>query len=244
MAMKSLILLPLLTALAAAQAPKMRTVLDGIYSAAQADRGKTAYATSCAACHRADLGGFSGPPLKGQLFMDRWREFPSSILFDLIRTSMPKDANAPLAEGTYLDIFAYLLRENEIPAGITDLKPAVVEQTLLVSKLGPQPLPSSAQVGVVGCLTLEVGTGWFLTRAGEPFRALDTFDFDPHELEEAKAAPLGGGLFRLQGITDLPNLDLKDLESKKVEVKGILARQAGSERVNVHAIKPVSPACD
>ena len=39
-------------------------------------------------------------------------------------------------------------------------------------------------------------------------------------------------------------MDLKALESKKVEVKGILARQAAAERVNIHAIKQVSPTCD
>lgn len=244
MLMKSLVLLHLLAALLAAQAPKTATVLDGVYTAAQADRGKTAFAASCAVCHRADLGGFSGPPLKGRLFMDRWREFPSSVLYDLIRTTMPKDADAPLPEVAYLDIFSYLLRENEIPAGNTDLTPAVLGQTLLVGRLGPQPLPTSAQVGVVGCLRLEVGTGWFLTKAGEPFRTLDTFDFQPNELEEAKTASLGDGLFRLQGITDLPDLDLQALDNKKVEVKGILARQTAAERVNVHAIKLVGPACE
>lgn len=242
--MRALFLLACFVSLLPAQAPKMKTVLDGVYTAAQAERGKAAFATSCAVCHRADLGGFSGPPLKGQLFMDRWREFPTSVLYDLIRTTMPKDANAPLPEGTYLDIFSYLLRENEIPPGNTELKTAVLGQTLLVSKLGPQPLPTSAQVGVVGCLTLEVGTGWFLTSAGEPFRALDTFEFEPRELEDAKTAPLGPGLFRLQGITDLPNVDLKALENQKVEVKGILARQASAERVNVHGIRPAGTPCE
>ena len=220
-----------------------KTVLDGIYSPSQAERGRVSYAKSCAGCHKADLTGFSGPPLKGEFFLDRWREFRSNVLYEVIRTSMPKDAEAPLPEATYLDIFAYLLHQNEIPAGTVELKVPVLAATLLVGKNGPQPLPSSAQVGVVGCLTLEVGTGWFVTKAGDPFRALDGFESPLAEIAEAKAAPFGTGLFRLQNVTDLPNVDLKALDGSKVEAKGILVRQQKSERVNVTALKLVSPTC-
>src|SRR5262245_40850755 len=69
--------------------PSVTTVLDGVFTEAQAAKGKAAYATYCSMCHRADLGGFSGPPLVGELFMDRWREFNLSVLFDLIVTTMP-----------------------------------------------------------------------------------------------------------------------------------------------------------
>ena len=227
-----------------AQAPQPKTVLDGIYSSAQAGRGKAAYTRSCAGCHGADLTGFSGPPLKGAIFLDRWREFPSNVLYELMRTSMPKDASAPLPESAYLEIFSHLLAENEIPAGTAEMTVDVLSSTLLVGKLGPQPLPSSAQVGVVGCLTLEVGTGWFLTNATEPFRAIDGFDVSAAELAEAKTSPLGGALFRLQGITDLPNLDVKTLENRKVEVKGILVRQAKGDRINVTAAKVANSSCE
>ena len=45
-----------------AQAPK--TVLDGIYTSAQAERGKAVYAMNCAGCHgdKAE-GGAAGPAL-------------------------------------------------------------------------------------------------------------------------------------------------------------------------------------
>jgi hypothetical protein len=222
---------------------KPRTVLDGIYTSAQAERGKSAYNTSCANCHKADLTGFSGPPLTGTVFLDRWREFRANVLYDVIRISMPKDAQAPLAEAIYLDIFAYLLQANEIPDGATEMKTPVIEASLLVGKDGPRPLPSSSQVGAVGCLTLEVGTGWFLKNSGEPFRTLDGFEIKPQEVEEAKSIPLAGLLFRLQNITDLPTIDLRALDGTKVEVKGVLVRQPKNERINVTTLKPVSVGC-
>src|SRR5436305_11659644 len=94
-----------------------RTTADGVYTSAQAQRGQAVYAERCASCHRADLGGFSGPPLKGDLFMDRWREFNLSVLDWLIRNTMPATAPGTLSEENYLDILAWILQTNELPAG-------------------------------------------------------------------------------------------------------------------------------
>jgi len=46
-----------------------------VYSSAQVDRGKAAYAGAggCFACHGPDLGGGEfGPPLRGVNFRNRW----------------------------------------------------------------------------------------------------------------------------------------------------------------------------
>ena len=56
---------------------------DRIYSEAQAARGATAYETSCANCHRADLGGNTGPALREQRFA---REFAGKDLKTLYTT--------------------------------------------------------------------------------------------------------------------------------------------------------------
>src|SRR5262249_16047572 len=42
---------------------RTKTVADGVYSEAQAERGAAAYDGACGNCHRADLGGASGPAL-------------------------------------------------------------------------------------------------------------------------------------------------------------------------------------
>src|SRR5690242_13400019 len=164
-----------------------KTVLDGVYTPSQAKRGQQAYDSNCASCHRADLTGFSGPPLKGELFMDRWREFNLSILFNLIRTTMPLGKPGTLDEHLYLDVLSYILQTNSLPPGSKDLTAEVTGSTLLVGTEGPKPLPSSAHVEVVGCLTKDSGNGWFLTSAGEPARALDIFELTAQEVQNAKA---------------------------------------------------------
>jgi len=45
---------------------------EGVYTSAQAEQGKKLYATRCAACHGADLGGQSAPPLAGPQFERSW----------------------------------------------------------------------------------------------------------------------------------------------------------------------------
>src|SRR3974390_2788593 len=49
-----------------------RSVLDGVYTDAQATRGELAYTKTCAECH--DLS-FDGTPVEGEGFIDNWRAF-------------------------------------------------------------------------------------------------------------------------------------------------------------------------
>src|SRR5690242_6722513 len=78
-----------------------RTVLDGVYSDAQAKRGDAEYGMNCAKCHEgADV---DGPPLTGDPFIDRWREDSLASLFTFIRTQMPRDTPGKLSEPVYRD---------------------------------------------------------------------------------------------------------------------------------------------
>ncbi|HJT87460.1 MAG TPA: cytochrome c [Bryobacteraceae bacterium] len=227
---------------AAPQGQSGKTVLAGVYTKAQAQRGQSGYQAHCANCHGADLSGYSGPPLKGDLFMDRWREFNLSVLFDLVKGTMPMDNPGSLGQSAYLDLTAYLLEANSIPAGQKDLTAAAVASTLLVGKDGPKPLPTSAQVAVIGCLTLDTGNGWFLTQATEPARTLDPWKTTAQELRDGKAKALGTQLFRLENLGDLPGFD-RALADSKVEAKGILVRQPKNERINVTSLEKVDSAC-
>jgi hypothetical protein len=219
-----------------------KTVLVGVYTRSQATRGQNIYESKCASCHRADLGGFSGPPLKGDLFMNRWREFKLRVLYDLVKSTMPADNPGSLSEAAYLDIQAYLLQANEIPPGTKELKPDVVGNVLLVEKDGPKPLPTSAQVEVVGCLTLDSGNGWFLTQAAEPVRTLDPYNISTEEAKEARAKPLGHQLFRLANINEIPKFDPDSWPGNRVDAKGILVRQPHNERINVNALEVIGGA--
>jgi mono/diheme cytochrome c family protein len=224
-------------------APPSKTVLDGVYTSGQAKRGEAIYGAQCAICHRSDLSGFSGPPLKGDLFLDRWREFNLNVLFDLVKNTMPASNPGGLSEAAYLNVLAYLLEANEIPAGKSELKTGMLDSTLLVGKNGPQPLPTSAQVAVVGCLTLDVGNGWFLTHAAEPARTLDPWQTTSEELRKAAGKELGDHLFRLANITELPHFDRDALVDRKVQANGVLVRQPNNERINVTSLEKIGDAC-
>lgn len=236
-------LVVLLTGCVCAQ-PRARTVLDGVYTAAQARHGQSVYERICAGCHRADLSGFNGPPLKGDLFMDRWREFNLNVLADLIQNTMPADNPGTLPKADYLDVLAYLFQANEIPAGKKPLTADGLAGTLLVGKNGPQPLPTSAQVAVVGCVTLDTGNGWFLTHAREPARTVTPWEITAQELQAAKSQPLGDQLFRLQNVTESPGFDRDKMNGAKAEAKGILVRQPQNERINVMSLQSVGENCE
>jgi|SRR5690242_17719686 mono/diheme cytochrome c family protein len=234
----------LISAMLLAQNNSPQTALAGIYTEAQAARGKTVYNSSCSVCHNADLTGFSGPPLKGDLFMDRWREFNLDVLYNLIRTTMPNGAPGSLAESNYLDVLSYLLKSNDLPAGRKDLTTDVVARTLLVGKNGPQPLPSSALVDVVGCLTLDSGNGWFLVHATEPARTLNQWEITPDDIKRDKAKDFRDQLFRLVNITDIPGFDPDAANGNKTEAKGTLVRQSNGSRINVTALQSLGATCE
>src|SRR5262245_24903554 len=80
-----------------------RTVWDGAYTTGQAEGGKEAYATHCSSCHTEDLSGGAGPALKGEQFVDNWREDSVKPLFTFIQKNMPQGARGSLSEETYLD---------------------------------------------------------------------------------------------------------------------------------------------
>src|SRR5437870_641167 len=74
----------------AAAAQTTRSVWDGVYTQAQANRGKAAYAERCASCHGAGLGGGEeAPALTGDKFLAKWRNRSVDELLESIRTTMP-----------------------------------------------------------------------------------------------------------------------------------------------------------
>lgn len=217
-----------------------QTVLDGVYTTAQADRGEAAYQMNCAGCHGEDLYGRAMGALRGDKFLDRWREDSLNTLFTHIKTRMPDRAPGSLSEAMYLDILSYVLRVNGFPTGQAELTPNVVEKTLLVGKDGPRPLPTNAQVQLIGCF--RSGT---LTRATEPVRTRDPLHSTAEELQKSAKRPLGTQTIRLQNLDDLDGFTSPAYEKHKVQVKGVLIRGgAGNDRVNVLSVESLAPSCE
>ena len=99
-----------------------KTVWDSVYTAAQAGRGETAYAKTCARCHGASLGGGDeSPALTGGNFLGNWNGLPLSELQTRIKTTMPSDSVGIYEMKLVTDVMAYLLKSNGFPAGQVEL---------------------------------------------------------------------------------------------------------------------------
>lgn len=111
---------PALYGLLAAQSAK--SVSDGVYSDAQAQRGTAAYQKQCASCHGADLSGQGQTPaLSGDDFKASWYGQTVDDLFEEIQTSMPADNPGALTREQTADIVAFVLKSNRFPSGAADL---------------------------------------------------------------------------------------------------------------------------
>ena len=99
-----------------------RSVWDSVYTLEQATRGETAYAKTCARCHKASLAGADeSPPLAGGEFLGNWNGQSLGALHDRIRTSMPTDDPGTYGRQLITDVMAYVLKVNRFPAGTVEL---------------------------------------------------------------------------------------------------------------------------
>lgn len=113
------------TTLAQQAAPEQKTgrsVWEGIYTMAQAERGEALYAVGCAHCHGPDLaGGEMAPAITGGDFRWKWDGISVGQLFERLRVTMPLDAPERMTRDEKADVLAFMLRVNDYPAGETEL---------------------------------------------------------------------------------------------------------------------------
>jgi quinoprotein glucose dehydrogenase len=102
--------------------PPTKSIWDGVFSDAQAARGKALYSENCASCHGGELtGGEMAPPLAGGEFMAGWDGLTIGDLFERVRISMPQNAPGSLSGQQNADILAFVFNANKFPAGKTEL---------------------------------------------------------------------------------------------------------------------------
>jgi len=103
-------------------AAQSKSVVDGVYTEAQAKRGADAYRKDCASCHGEGLGGDGfAPALAGSEFMGNWNGTTVGDLFERIRLSMPPGAPGALPAKDKVDIVAFLLQFSRFPTGEAEL---------------------------------------------------------------------------------------------------------------------------
>jgi cytochrome c5 len=160
------LLITLQTGSAQPESTARRTVWEGVYTAAQAAKGKAAYDKSCVECHRSDLGGSSGVLVNPRL-LEHWREDNLYSFFNVIKTTMPRGTPASLTDEAYVEILAFILHANNFPAGADELKVEGLPHIQMEAKSGPQDLPTGSLVHVIGCLAQRHDNAWILERSSK-----------------------------------------------------------------------------
>src|SRR6476659_5199714 len=105
------------SALASAQTStpaSARSTASGVYTDEQATRGRDTYAMQCKSCH-------TPASHTGATFASWWDRKPLSELYQFVTTRMPKNEPGSLAPEEYIEVVAYLLKLNEMPAGNDEL---------------------------------------------------------------------------------------------------------------------------
>lgn len=209
-----------------------RTVWDGVYTAAQAARGTTAFGQSCAGCHALAAQGKA--PLVGDAF---WKSFAQKSVGDLLEfvsTYMPNGNPGSLTEPTYRDIVALMLKSNGFPAGAAELGPDTIAGVQIVPKDGSTELPANALARVVGCLA-KSGRDWVVTNATTPERA----ERAGLAGNEDSTRTLGSRTMPLKFVVT----KLDALDGSRVAVSGLLIGEGGVDGINVTTVNRVAPKC-
>ena len=106
---------------AASASKAAMSTASGFYTAAQATEGSRLYAVRCAMCHGQMLEGtMETPALRGK-FIANWARSPVGHLYDYVSEAMPQFAPGSSTPAENAAIIAFLLRENDMPAGETPL---------------------------------------------------------------------------------------------------------------------------
>jgi hypothetical protein len=226
--------------------PPGTTVLDGVFSEAQAKRGQAAFAAHCSVCHGDALEGVSAPSLTGNRFLERWREDSLDTIYNFIKDNMPL-GRAPdakrIPDNDYLDIVTHILSVNGYRSGTNDLTQDLLTHVMLVGKNGPQPVPDGSLVITVGCLSQARDGVWVLFGATEPARTHRSTTSTPAELAASAQQHLGALIFRLVDLEAIPDFAPESHKGHKMQAKGYLTRQPGAERISLSSMVMLDAAC-
>ena len=216
------------------------SIWDGVYTAAQAERGRIVHVNHCSECHHEDLSGGEGPALAGNSFMVKWETHSIERLFHKIRDTMPSVGNDEVSESQKLDSVAYILQQNGFPAGNTELTSTAATLGLLriVPKGGPAPARAGALVRAIGCVQEAGPNQWVLTQGTDP--AVTTLEpLTAADKESAAAAAPGTQTIQLLSAFPSP----AGLKGQKALAKGLLIKTPTGLRINVMLLEPLSPDC-
>ena len=106
----------------------------GWYTAAQATSGAKSYQKICASCHGAKLQGGMAPALVGKQFWTAYGGKKLSTLWSTVHTEMPMTSPGSVSPKDSINIMAFLLQKNGVPAGTVPLDDTVDLSKVLPAK--------------------------------------------------------------------------------------------------------------
>jgi mono/diheme cytochrome c family protein len=212
--------------------PPGKTVWDGVYTDAQAERATATFSSTCSRCHT--LGPEGNRPLTGDKFWEGFTQKSVTDLLTFVSKNMPNGQGGSLPAGTYNDLVALILKSNGFPAGTTELTPETIPNVQIIPKDGPGELPANTLVRIVGCLAPKSGSDWTLTSATEPERIEKTVV----GADDATKA-LGTRTTTLKFV--LTRLDAHI--GKRMSVTGLLLGKGGVDGLNVSTVNRVAETC-
>src|SRR5215472_10582434 len=214
---------------------------NGVYTTAQAERGRSNFEKYWGNCHNSDWNGsVRGPALRGSVFLKTWANASANVLFVKLQDSMPATYPDAVPEREKIDVLAYLLQVNGFPAGKTELPLNQKElENIQIVRNGEQTAPNFALVRMVGCLTPRKGKNWTLTQATDP---AVTKDEKPSTgaLQGAAAEALGAGTFDLLGAA---RFQFEAHPGQKMEARGLLYRDSGKNLLNLTSLGSTGMDC-
>jgi hypothetical protein len=215
------------------QGPEPR-IWQGVYTTAQANRGKTSYNSSCLRCHGDTLQGNTAPALSGDRFFTTWGGEPIASLFAKIRDTMPPNFGTSIDDQTKLDIVGYILQTNGYPGGAGELTQSGSDlATAQILKKGEQAVVQNfSLVQTVGCLARGSDNSWVLTRTSDPLVTRDDLS-SPQSLASAATRPLGTRTFLL--LSTKP-FSPESHQGHKMEARGLIYSESGDERLTLTSL--------
>jgi len=98
----------------ASEAQSTKSTTQGVYTVAQAAKGKNVFNGACLGCHTTATH-------MGPAFETKWFGRPLWELYGYLSNLMPKSAPGTLTEDEYVWVTAYILKLNGMPAGKVEL---------------------------------------------------------------------------------------------------------------------------
>ena len=127
----------MLLAAVAVRAQSPASVKDGVYTKAQAERGKAVFEKNCSTCHSLVPKGkvasdSPGPDLGGDDFLTQVNGKPAWAIVKTIKDTMPNDFSMEMTEPISLDVTAYILQVNKFPEGKAELTADTAKTAIII----------------------------------------------------------------------------------------------------------------